>query len=284
MGPAHLTVFGWLRWTAQCGDALARQALGVLAGEHRVILLALLAAGAVLLVLRRRRPAVVVAVPVVTAYVLGLFRIYPFGARLALWVMPVLLLMVCAVFDALLVAVRDRRLWRWRGPAARWVAGGLAVLATLSLTWAYAPTIGRQLPHNQLTLYARAEEAVRYVATERGPMDQVYFGYNTARAAIWYGPRAGLTWEGTFEEARGRACAAGPGRLVEAPRVWLVLRASERMNPGRLGHFHEVLSRSAVLLREKRFNWIVVAEYRFTSALALPAPVAGAGCYQFIAP
>ena len=299
MGPDPLTPYAWLTWTLRCGNALASQVMGVPAHSHRLVIMALLVAGAVALLLRGGRAGVLVASPVAVAYVLGLARLYPFGARLALWVAPIMMIMVCAGFDAALRGVLRRPAPGDR-IARRWVAGGLAVLAAVALGWVYAPTIGRYQRHSQLARYARAEEAIRWVAGQRGPDDRVYLGYVTERLAIWYGPRAGLRWDGTYRLVEGDACRgpapdlAEPGTattaaLAAAPRVWLVLRATERDNPGRLAQFHAIMSRSAVLVREVRFNWIVVAEYRFAGAAVgsgptappAPAPVTGARCFRF---
>ncbi|GAA1763784.1 glycosyltransferase family 39 protein [Luedemannella helvata] len=311
MGPVDLTPSSLLYWTVRCGNALARQALGVRNSEGRVILLVLLVAGLVALVVRHRRVGVLVAAPVVTAYLLALLRLYPFGARLALWVVPLMIIMVCAAVDAAV-----RALARPDHPRMRWAAGALALVMVSSLAWTYAPTLGRRLPHNQLTLYERAEEAIRYVAANRGPADLVYFGYNTSRVAVWYGPRAGLEWDGLFQPVRGRPCARAKGGVVtgppvfgvestgaatgarlmrgrvtnelltSAPRVWIVIRASERVNPGRLREYHAIMGRSAVLVQERRFNWILVSEYRFTGRPDPSAPsprkrVVEAECYRF---
>ncbi|MFC7482629.1 glycosyltransferase family 39 protein [Luedemannella flava] len=207
MAPVGLTPERWLRWTVKCAESLARTAMGVRAAELRVVLMALVVLGAVALLLRLRRTAVLALAPAVVAYLLAMFRLYPFSARLALWVVPLMLIAACAAIDA---AAR----WAWR-PRGHWarrtrpVAVVLALALAAGLTWAYAPTIGRRLPHNQLTLYERAEEAIRFVAANRAPGDLVYFGYNTSRVAVWYGPRAGLAWDGLFQPVKG---AGAPGR------------------------------------------------------------------------
>jgi hypothetical protein len=184
--------------------------------------LGLAAAGAVLLIRRDPVAGALVLAPIGAAYLAALLRLYPIADRLTLWFVPLLLVLSCVPVDALVAAIARRRTSaRVLVPAT---AGLLAVAIALAVSFAVPYARGtRGMP---LSLYARTARALRFVAEHAGPDDRVLISRYTVPAALWYGDREHLRWDGRFELAFGTPiCGGEPIRdsLPGAKEVWLVL-------------------------------------------------------------
>jgi len=195
-------------------------------------LLVLALAGLVVLGVRKPRalPVVLMAAGAVTAA--ALFRVYPLSVRLAVWMIPLVAIVVAAPLDLLLVGTERWRLPRL--PAVAWY-GSVAVAALLALAAAgQLVTVVR--PNVRLDLHYLAEPrqqeesrpALQIIARDRRPGDLVLVeARGSVPAAEYYGPRLGL---GGYELIRKLPPTPDcprvrPGAMLRADRsvrrIWL---------------------------------------------------------------
>ncbi|HST66939.1 MAG TPA: glycosyltransferase family 39 protein [Mycobacteriales bacterium] len=217
-----------LDWLAGRATSVATNPVGLRYGWP---LLVLLLAG--LLVLGLRRPAAlpVLLLPVAVVAAAGLARSYPIANRLALWLVPMVAVVVAATVDLpALVAGTVARPRLVRVPAVALAALlSLAALSTLAvLVRPQASTTLTYLRH------PRTQEDIRTVlaalAPQRRPGDLILIDGRSAGWGVgFYGPRFDL---GPVQAIVGApsapACAGEPvgEQLRESgayPRVWLVV-------------------------------------------------------------
>lgn len=220
-----------LDWLVRRATSVAANPLGLAYGWA---LLLLVLAG--LLVLARRRPAAlpVLLLPVLVVAAAGLAGSYPIANRLALWLVPVVALVLAAALDLPAAAAPDLR--RIRLPAAPPAAAVAVALTVAGLTVAALATLV-VLARPQVTTtvrYAqqpRAQEdgrtVLETVAAERRPDDLVLVDRRGAWPTVaFYGPRLGLGPVQALQVVRpAPACRVDPLgrqlRLGPYARIWL---------------------------------------------------------------
>lgn len=216
---------------------------------HSWPLLVLVAGGLLVLAVRRPPVPLVLLLPVAVVAAAGLAGSYPVSGRLALFVVPLVALVVAAPLDLPRLAARIPR----RAVRLPLVAG--TVLLALVATARLADQIGPQLSTDRAQwVTPRVQEESRTVleavAAERRPGDLVLVdGRSTRFAAAVYGPRLGLgAYSLIFPGLPGLDCAATwlgqdllRGRYA---RVWVVTshtRAVDQLHFRRhLGTFGQV--------------------------------------------
>ncbi|HWG98399.1 MAG TPA: glycosyltransferase family 39 protein [Pilimelia sp.] len=297
LAPPDLDPLGALVWSAEAVNRFVYSALHAQPAPARAAVVVLLALGVAGLVARAPRPALLVCAPLACGYLLALLRLYPLATRVALWLVPPALLLVCAAIGPAAGAL-SRVLARIR-PASgaprlpvRPPAGGRAappapagpapiaghagsgdergalpwprVLATGLLVLAAAPWWGGVPRDTNADRYATAAAAVRYVAAHRHPGDRVLVHHAKASAALvaWYGPGAGLRPEAHYAVAHGPRCREAAARVgLGAGPVWLLRLDWEPRR--RTSQVPERAAMSAVgrLADERWFGRVVVLRY-----------------------
>lgn len=223
--PGPLTWSGALDWFAGRTVALAASPLDV---EHSWLLLVLLLAGLLVLGLRRPPALPVLLLPVAVVVAAGLAGSYPIAGRLALFLVPMLALVLAAPLD--LPALAARIPLPGARTAATLLAGALAVAAAIGLVVLLQPQAGttwHAVGRPQQKQESRT--VLELLAGRRQPGDLVLVDGRGARhAAAFYGPRVGA---GPFEVLEAAppaaACRRVPlGRRLHEQgrhgRVWLI--------------------------------------------------------------
>jgi hypothetical protein len=272
-GPLTWAV-GW-HWVSSRSRAVVRDPVY----WHSDLALAGLAlAGLVALAVRRRRALPVLLLPVAAVAAAGLVGAYPVSGRLALWVIPLLAIVVAAPLDLLLLGTAGWRLPRLPAPA--WwasvaVALVLALAALAQLMTMVGPAVGTDLGY--LAAPRKVEEArpaFQLVARSRRPGDLVLVdAEGSAPAAEFYGPRTGLgTYLLVTAVRPGTTCRRTAfGRTlrqdVSIRRIWLI-RTHTRDSVVQLYARHlEAFGPIA-----ERVEWPGAAVLRFDRARRLPPP------------
>lgn len=190
-----------------------------------MLLFVFLAAGLVALARRSPETLVLLGLPLVLACGGGIVALYPLSRRLALYLLPLLLLIVGTGIDTL----RDR--FGTAGGLAAAAAGVVLVVTTAAGTLAVVPESVEELRP------VLAEVAAR---TRRG--DAIYVHNGAVRAFEYYAPRLGLAglpttlgcchlnqWQLELEDIR---------RLGPRPRIWFVFAHAQE---GEAAFFPEAL-------------------------------------------
>jgi hypothetical protein len=226
--PRPLTAVGFAEWTVKVFGGVTHLTLGAANHTLALALLALSAAGAVLLLRADRTVAAVVLSPIVLGYLLALAMVYPMADRVALWLAPLFLVVACVPLDVVGTVLARRRDPRpsTYDSCTRTVVAGVAAVTLAVVVAAFAVPVAQGSAHDRpLERYARTAEALRFVASQANATDLVYVHRHTVPAALWYGPRLGLHWDGRFDVSRvANQCAASPWPTAAGPgTVWLVL-------------------------------------------------------------
>jgi hypothetical protein len=187
---------------------------------------------------RNRVSAALLSLPVAVAIALAVTSHYPMSRRLALYLLPsILLLLTAGAVDV--VAVVAEKLPRVRGAA--WAA--CAVAAALLVATAGGTTVAglRKLVHPDEVTAGR--EATAFIATHQRHGDLVLIESPWGLANLnWYGPRLGVRKNGGFTMT-STGCRQDPLKQLEGSgRVWILLahrNSAEPTNRSRiyLSHF-----------------------------------------------
>ncbi|MDT4939574.1 MAG: hypothetical protein QOG80_3245 [Pseudonocardiales bacterium] len=205
---------GDLHWLRRVTPAVIRNPGGL---TWPLLAIALAVVG--LVVLTRAQPpvAAIVCAPPAVAIVLALTHHYPLYQRLAVYLVPSLLLLV-ATGSVALVSAALRIPGAHRGPA--WIAcAAAAALLVVATGRSVVTGIGKFATPDEIT---SGREAVQFVADHLQAGDAVLVEYPWAVSNMtFYGRRYGLRATGTF---RGRTgCNLDQLRPPgERPRVWIV--------------------------------------------------------------
>lgn len=185
-GPLTWSI-GWDWFTGRTRAVVANP----LSWHYTQALLVLLAGGLAVLAARRPRALLVVVLPVVVIAAAGLAGSYPIANRLALWVIPLVALVVAAPLDLPLLAGRLPVPARWPAVAA---AGLVAVLAAGQLVGMTSPWVRKDAAYASAPLQLEeSRPALRLVGEQRRPGDLVLVDWGAARyAAAFYGPKLGV--------------------------------------------------------------------------------------------
>jgi len=219
--------------------------------------------------------------PLALGYGFALARLYPMADRVALWLAPLFLVLICVPVDAATAALvrwwADRRASGRRPDLRAAVAAMVAAGTVAVLLAAFAAPVARGAAGTPLRRYARTEEALRFVARSAAPADKVYIHVHTVPAVLWYGDRVGLRWEGRFDlAAQPQDCPAQPllAGVAESGELWLVLGLLGN-DPVTLAMLHAELDRYGRSTGEWRYDGIVVVRYHRSETQPPPQPRPG---------
>lgn len=171
--------------------------------------------------LARLRPwsAALIAVVVLAAVVAAVTQSYPLAQRLALYLLPMLYLLVTA---GLADGARDLK----RGLPSPWRQVAVVVCTTVLLLSAGPAVIAGVSTVVRPDETTAARQAIQFVADHQRPGDVVLVERYAASAMTFYGPRLGVAMGGVFSFTRPAAkqgCAADPlASVTKSGRVWLV--------------------------------------------------------------
>ena len=196
-----------------------REAFSNPTGLSLSLLGVLLAAGGLIVLVRRRwQWGLVLVLPLVMTLVASGFRKYPFGGRMLLFAVPILLIAVSAGIEGVYEAVR--LVVRRRAYPAMALCLGLAVVLLYGPTAAavdtlVAPPMGEHL-----------KPALAYLETHRQPGDTIYVYYSAYPAFKYYAPMYALDDPGVILGSSSRADPEGylqdVAALAGKGRVWLL--------------------------------------------------------------
>jgi hypothetical protein len=262
LGPERLRAGTALTWSVDAANQFIRSAISVQWPPARPVVLLLAVAGAAALAVRAPRLAAITSAPLAAAYALALLRLYPIATRVAVWLVPLTLVLVGAAVDGV-VRLLPRVLARTGVRSAagvRWLpmAGAVALLIVAVPWWGGA---ARTVNADR---YVDADEALRFVAAHRRPGDLVlaYYGGSTSALTLWYGPRAGLRPDAYYAAARAAQCRRTQRtHLPAAGRVWLIRVTWDR--PARAARYPERTAMRGYgrLAAEHWYGGVVILRY-----------------------
>jgi hypothetical protein len=218
--PASAGLVGDLGWLGRTTDDFVRQ-IGHFAAPGLFVALALW--GLATMSRLRPWPALLVSLVLMAAAGAAVTGHYPLAHRLALYLLPALIVLLTVPLD---LAARYHR--REPGGLRRPTAVAVAVVATvvvLLITTGPALLTGiGKLGHPDDVTSGR--QALAFVASRREPSDVVLADRWASRTFEFYGPRENVRADGLVamdEPANGRCDPDPLARLGGASRVWLVL-------------------------------------------------------------
>jgi Dolichyl-phosphate-mannose-protein mannosyltransferase len=182
--------------------------------------LGLMACGLIVVALSRRRfQGLLLALPMAAAVALGVTDHYPFARRLALYLYPIIVVLLAAP-----LALSDRP---W-SPRARWWKPAAVVASAAALITVAAPGIALGLDkaaHPDVS--ATGRQAVAFVGQHEHPGDLVLDLPGPASLTVgFYGPHDHVQQGGLFglslSPNRGGTCPDPFSQLHGVTRVWLV--------------------------------------------------------------
>jgi len=173
---------------------------------------------------------------VLVAVGLAVTRRYPMSMRLALYVVPsVLMLLAAGVVSAVAVAPA---LGRWTGALRPALWAATAVACSLLLITAGGGTIAGVRKLWRPDEVTSGREAVAFVVRHRQPGDLVLVESWGLRNAGFYGPRLGMTWDGMFYLSAHACHGDVLLRLEGQRRVWLLLAHRQSAQPVNRSHVY----------------------------------------------
>jgi hypothetical protein len=216
--PAHATVLGDLSWAAKAAGRFTQDF-----AQYAVPALTVALAIWGLATMARLHPwrAAVVLFVLLAAAAAAVTKHYPLAQRLALYLLPLVIVLLCAGLEDASVAAGPRALpRRWR-PVTTAVVAVALVVTTL-------PAVGAgisKLWHPDETTAGR--QTLQFVADHQLPSDAVLIDRWGTTITRFYGPRLGVRPTGfvAVQPAGGQPCAANPlvGLSSGRQRAWLVL-------------------------------------------------------------
>ena len=174
-----------------------------------------------LAVLVRRRPwsAALLALIVGTAIAAAIAHQYPLAQRLALYLLPIAILLMCGALEDAVPHQRHNPADRRRQLTALIVGVALIVVSAGSVFGALG-----KFAHPDETTAGR--QSIEFVAEHQQPGDLILVEAGAASAMKFYGPRIGVRADGVFRFDRPKSagnCADVATVTKKAERVWLVL-------------------------------------------------------------
>jgi uncharacterized membrane protein len=189
--------------------------------------LGLMACGLIVVVLSRRPfQGLLLALPLAAAVALGVTDHYPFARRLALYLYPIIVVLLAAS-----LALSDRP----ASPRDRWWKPAAVVAAAAALITVAAPGVALGLDkaaHPDVS--ATGRQAVAFVAQHHHKGDLVLDIPGPAALTVgFYGPHYGIRQGGRvhLSASRSRTCADPFSQLHRVTRVWLVFAEFSRGQP-----------------------------------------------------
>lgn len=212
--PTGGTVSAYLNWFRSTANSFVEQV------DHYAWpgLIGLLAAwGFASLIRRRRWSALLLGLLPLVAVGAAVARKYPLSGRLALYLLPVeIMLLTAGLMDADPVgAHRLPRVWRWVA------TGGSAIALILCTAGSVGTGLSKMTDPDDTT---SGRQAIEFVAQHQEPGDIVLEDDWSASALEFYGPRDGVTPNGTvrFTAPTPAGCTEDPLSVLGNSRVWLV--------------------------------------------------------------
>ena len=165
--------------------------------------------GAVALIRYRRWPALVILAPLAVSLLASAARKYPFGDRVSLFLLPIILLLVGEGIDR----VRQAVLTAWRPLGAIVVA--LAMLLPTYPLYAFYPSYPEQA----------MPEVLAYVQMRRQPQDAIYVYHGAWHAIGYYGARYGIELQAVVHGSCGdqRIVLSDLEQFRGRARVWVII-------------------------------------------------------------
>lgn len=213
--PPRTGGFGKLHWVVSSSTAVIR----FVDYSIPVLVVALAGWGLATMLQDRRWEALLLALLGGAAIAAGVTRHYPFAHRLALYLLPAVIVLVCAGLAAASEGPRSGAGHRWRVLAVVVTVIGLAV----STAPAVSAGISKLWRPDEVTA---GRQVLRYVADHRQPSDAVLTDIWGITTFNFYGSRIGLHQTGVvaIQPVKAGACPADPlTPLTPTARVWLVL-------------------------------------------------------------
>lgn len=213
---AGATVGGELSWAVRAGGAYVHFL------HYALPVVVLLSAGWGLATIARLRtwPAILLALIGLAAVGAAVTRHYPLAHRLALYLLPVLIVLMCAgLADGSRQTGAGRLPDRWRVVAVALTA--VALLATTAAAVGVGVSKLWRPDEN-----AAGRQLIRFVADHRQPSDAVLTDTWGRPALTFYGSRAGVPQTGLmgFQAVKAGSCPADPlAGLAGTDRVWVLL-------------------------------------------------------------
>jgi hypothetical protein len=274
LAPRPLTPGAWLSWSVDVFVGFVSSTAGIGAWPWAAAVGGLMALGALSLAIGAPRSAALLGAPIIAAYLLALTRVYPMAERAALWLLPVALVFVGAAAETAWSAARrlaTARPDRMR-PGLRLAGAGLPIVIVAA---AFGPQWARMPSDTNAERYDVAEEAITWIATHQRAGDRVYIRDSSTPLAVWYGPRAGLRWDGQYRTRRCRPDTARPDtagpQLDGTSRIWLLLRAWGPARDETMAAVHMMMSRYGQMVDERWYGVFAVVLYR-VDPLVEPPP------------
>ena len=204
------SLVGWIR------DSSSRLLDRPLALQHGWLVLALLGVGLAVLAVRSPRRLVVLLMPQLALLTAAILHSYPASDRLALFVVPTVLLVLAAPVDLLR---------RYRTPARSALAAVPAVAAVAGIAVLAGPSVGDAVTYAHHPLQKEeTRQTIGYIADHYRPGDLVLFDQFSIPVSV-YGPREGLpTGVTRVVTAPHRGCVRGQAEktiTARYRRVWL---------------------------------------------------------------
>jgi hypothetical protein len=182
-------------WLIRRPGGLAKDPVGV-SGTFAVAFWAVAAAGMITAARRRLEYGLLLAAPVAIGFALAVLRLVPLAGRLALWLVPALLLAVAVAAEALAQSVvrawRPAAVSRRRLPGRVVLAGVAAVALVAALLGALAvrPAAADAARRPPQAGGVNDRAAMAYVAQIYRPGDLILVTASSWPAAQWYGTRS----------------------------------------------------------------------------------------------
>jgi len=214
--PASAGLVGDVGWLGRTADKFAWQ-VGHFAVSGLFVALALLGLATMFRLLPW--PALLVLLVLLAAVGAAVTRHYPLAHRLALYLLPVLIILLTVPLDL------AARYHRW-GPTGMWrpIAVAGTVVALLITTGPTVSTGIAKLANPDDVTSGR--QALAFVASRREPSDVVLADRWASRTFEFYGPREHVRADGlvAMDVPTNGPCGPDPlASLAGAARVWLVL-------------------------------------------------------------
>lgn len=214
--PAGATVVGELTWALRAGGAYVH----FLHYALPVVVLVLAGWGLAAMARSDRWPAILLALVVLVGVAAAVTRHFPLAQRLALYLFPLLIVVMCAgLADASGRTGQAALPRRWQALSV--VLTGVALLATTSA--AVGTGVSKLWDPDE---NAAGRQLIRFVAEHQQPSDAVLTDTWGRPVLSFYGSRAGVRQTGLvgFQSAKPGTCPKNPlTALAGTDRVWVLL-------------------------------------------------------------
>ncbi len=218
--PQRASLSDYLRWLHDAGFGAVSDPGDL---RHPVVVVILALFGLVYTAWRRLDTALLVAIPIIVGIALAASHHYPFADRLAIYVVPSVLIFVAAGIEAL-VELGTNSL-----PAggAKEVLCAVVALGLIALTAGHSVTTGVDKAVHPDEMESN-REAMQFIVAHRHTGDLVYVEVGAVSALQFYGPKYKVIANGLFALA-AKDCS-DPFQPLAHHRVWFYFghRASDQ--------------------------------------------------------